>query len=142
MVEGRKIEGKIIKKVTLNRDEHSRIAEITEDITFTSADGKAVTRKGTLTREMQYGVAASPADNRTLTWGEVKTTRADGTVVTKTIPESTPLVFRATCRQIVRGKATLTIGADKTMTIDYGNGECDNVATVTKGTEVKTIKLR
>lgn len=140
-VEGKKIEGKITKKITLNRENLSRVAEIKEDITVTFEDNMILTRKGNLTREQIFGIPGVRADNETTTWGEVITTRPSGATITKTIAEATPLLFKASCRQIVSGIVTFTNG-DTSWTIDYGAGECDNSATVTRNGETRTVKLK
>jgi hypothetical protein len=140
-VEGKKIEGEISKKITLNRENHSKIAEIKENITVTFEDNNTLKRKGNLTREHIFGLPGVRADNETTTWGEVITTRPSGATITKTIEETTPLLFKASCRQIVSGIVTFTNG-DTSWTIDYGAGECDNTATVSRNGETRTVKIR
>lgn len=141
MVEERKIEGTISKTITFNRENFSRIAVIEEDVTITFEDNKVASRKGNLTREHQMGLILDRTDDKVITWGEVKTTRQSGVVVTKTIAQDTPLVFMVSCRQIVSGIAIITVGANQTWSIDYGQGECDNKATVTRGTDVRIVRL-
>jgi len=141
-VENRKVEGVITKTLTLDRKNFSRVAKISEDITITFADGAVVQRKGTLTRELQYGVITDLSDDKLLTWGEVKTTRAIGVVVTKLISEENPLVFLKSCRQIVSGKVSFTGGEGREWSIDYGQGECDGEASLTRDGTTSTIKLR
>lgn len=141
IVEGKKIEGKITKKITLNRENFSRVAEIKEDIKVTFEDNTMLTRKGNLTRENIFMIPGERADNETKTWGEVITTRPSGATITKTIAEATPLLYKASCKQIVSGIVTFTNG-DTSWTIDYGDGECDNSATVTRNGETRTVKLK
>lgn len=140
-VDGKKIDGKISKKITLSRENLSRVAEIKEDITVTFEDNTVLTRKANLTREQIFGIPGVRADNETKTWGEVITTRPSGVTITKTIEETTPLLFKASCKQIVSGIVTFSNG-DISWTIDYGNGECDNTATVTRDGESRTMKLK
>ena len=140
-VEGKKIEGEITKKITLDRENHSKVAEIKEDVTFTFEDNTTLKRKGNLTREHIFGLPGVRTDNETKTWGEVITTRPSGVTLIKTIEETTPLLFKASCKQIVSGIVTFTNG-DTTWTIDYGTGECDNTATVTRNGETRTVKIR
>lgn len=54
---------------------------------------------------------------------------------------TTPLIKAFTCRWISKGVIKITIN-DKTGTLDYGNGNCDNEATITVNGVTKTIKLR
>jgi hypothetical protein len=56
----------------------------------------------------------------------------------KTITE--PLLIDRTCRYPLSGIVEITRG-DETMTIDYGAGECDNIALVTKDGESEEIEL-
>ena len=141
-VEGKKVEGTITKTIVVSSGDPSRIAKITEDITVTLPDGKVASRKGNLTRKYVMGVMADRSDNKMISWGEMVSTHRGGVVFKKSVPENTPLVFVPSCRQIVSGKVTFTVGSDRTWSIDYGKGECDNTAIVTRGTEVRTIKLR
>jgi len=140
-VEGKKIEGKISKTVTFSREDRTRVAEVKEDVTVTFEDKTSLTRKAILTREHFLGVPAVKMDDETKTWGEVITKRASGVTISKTIEETTPLLFKASCRQIVNGIVTITNG-DSSWTIDYGKGECDNTATITRNGETKTVKLK
>ena len=55
----------------------------------------------------------------------------------------TPLVKRADCfKYFVQGTVNITNVNNKTMTLDYGSGTCDNVATVTINGHTRTITLR
>jgi len=140
-VEGKKIEGKISKTVTFSREDRTRVAKVEEEITVTFEDNNSLIRKATLIREHFWGIPAVRMDDETKTWGEVITKRASGVTITKTIEETTPLLFKASCRQIVSGIATFTNG-ESNWTIDYGTGECDNTATITRDGETKTVKIR
>jgi hypothetical protein len=139
-VEGKKIEGKISKTVTISREDRTRVAVVKEDVTITFGDNTTLTRKANLTREHFFRIPAVRMDDETKSWGEVITKRPSGVTITKTIDESTPLLFKASCRQIVSGIATFTNG-ETTWTIDYGTGECDNTATITRDGETRTVKI-
>lgn len=141
VVEGKKMEGSITKKIKFNRDEFTRVAEIKEDVTIIFEDANTLTRKANLTREHAFGIPGVRADDESSTWGTAVTKRATGITITKTIEEATPLVFKNMCRQIVSGIVTFSNG-DSTWSINYGNGECDNTATVTRNGETRTVKLR
>jgi hypothetical protein len=116
------------------------LALVKEDLVITLEDKNTVLRKAMLTREHLLGKPGDPVDDETSTWGEVVTKR-DGKTIAKTIDKATPLLFKMTCKQIVSGIATFT-GGESTWTIDYGTGECDNTATVTRDGETRTVKLR
>lgn len=53
---------------------------------------------------------------------------------------TTPLYIDRACRFILSGVVEITRNGE-TMTIDYGDGECDNIATVTKDDETEEIEL-
>ena len=67
-------------------------------------------------------------------------TNAKGIMLSKTVAEVTPLIYRVICRQIVKGIVIVT-RADRNYTIDFGDGTCDGIATVMDGTKNWTIKL-
>ena len=46
------------------------------------------------------------------------------------------------CRWIVSGSIAVTPSGRMTRTIDFGNGACDNIATVSIGNVTRTITLR
>lgn len=134
------IDGEIARTIIRDIENHSRTARITEDIEITFEDNTQLTRKASLTREHFFGLPLA-ADNVTNTWGQVTTTFPDDITVTKTIAETTPLQFKLLCMQLVSGIATFDNG-NRTWTIDYGDGECDNEATVTTNGVSKTVKLK
>ena len=53
---------------------------------------------------------------------------------------TTPLLIDRTCKYPLSGVVEITRG-DEIMTIDYGTGECDNIALVTKDGESEEIEL-
>lgn len=53
---------------------------------------------------------------------------------------TTPLYIDRACRFILSGVVEITRGGE-TMIIDYGDGECDNIASVTKNGETLEIEL-
>lgn len=140
VVDGTAVAGTIKKKITLNKENVSRVAAINEEVTLTFDDGTVVTRKASLTREHFLHVIGLRADDESTTWGEAVTTRRNGVTITKTIAETTPLLYKSLCRQLVSGIVTFSNGSS-TWTIDYGNGECDNEATVTRDGETRTVKI-
>jgi hypothetical protein len=66
-------------------------------------------------------------------------TRANNTTVAVNI--TSPLVAAASCNWIKQGTVQLTPQNKPLRTLDYGNGNCDNKATLTVGTKTKTITL-
>ena len=56
------------------------------------------------------------------------------------------LVYKRSCRNSVRGRIPVAgvkevVFGDRTYTIDFGDGECDTIVTITTGDETKTIDL-
>ncbi len=70
------------------------------------------------------------------TWG----VNFKGKSYTRTI--LTPLEWAASCRFIKSGSVELVVGDRSPVVLDYGEGECDNEATLIKDGETKTILLR
>ncbi len=142
-VDNKKVEGTVVKNFTLNPEDHIRVAEIEEDITITFPENEGtVSRKANLTRRNELKVIGIVRDNVITSWGIVELTRLNGVKVTKTIDEATPLVFKASCRRIVSGIVNVTTSDNRSWTIDYGDGECDNKAVVTNGDRTRVINLR
>ena len=71
---------------------------------------------------------------------EAETDEYVNITVTKTIMEDNPLVFKVLCRQIVSGILSVTAG-DKSWSIDYGQGDCDNIATVNRNGIERQIRI-
>ncbi len=70
--------------------------------------------------------------------GSVSGTNRNGIPVSATI--TTPLTKNA-CTWFVSGVVEITRGTMPTITLDYGNGNCDNLATITVNGHTKTITL-
>lgn len=142
-VDGKKLEGSVVKTISKDQENNIRTAQLQEDITITFPDkeGKAK-RVANLTRQYQRNAIANNEDNQIVSWGTVEFTRISGVKLTKTIAEANPLVYKLACRHIVSGVVIITTSANGSWTIDYGNGECDNKATLTKGDKTKEIVIR
>ncbi len=77
-------------------------------------------------------------DDQYLRSGSGTITVNDELKFSKTITD--PLLIDRTCRYPLSGIVEITKG-DEIMTIDYGAGECDNIALVSKGDESEEIEL-
>jgi len=142
-VEGKKLEGSVVKTITVDQENNIRTAQLQEDVTITFADKEGTAKRvANLTRQYQRNELANAADNQTVSWGTVDFTRVSGAKLTKTISETNPLVFKLSCHHIVSGIVTFTTTDKGSWTIDYGDGECDNKAILTKGDKTKEIKIR
>lgn len=142
-VDGKKIEGSVAKTITKDQENNIRTAVIKENITITFPDGEGkATRVADLTRQYQRNTLLNPADNQIVSWGTVEFTRISGVKITKTITSADPLVFKVACHHIVSGTISVTTSDNRSWTINYGDGACDNKATLTSGDKTKEIKIR
>lgn len=143
VVEGRKIEGSVTKTISKDQENNIRTAQLQEDVTITFADKEGTAKRvANMTRQYMRNTLANPADNQVVSWGTVEFTRISGVKVTKTIAAENPLVYKASCRRIVSGVVSFTSSDNKSWSIDYGTGECDNIATLTNGDKTREIKIR
>ena len=94
------------------------------------------TRNGDRIREMTAGFSTrlSPTDDVYSTYGTFTTTHPNGTIFTALIESATPLVHKTACSLLsvpmpfpVSGILKLTKNTHYA-TIDYGTGDCDNLA--------------
>ena len=112
--------------------------------TFSMANMKLTTKEGVYTRngdrirEMTAGflTRTSPTDDVFSTWGTFTTTHSNGNVYSSSINESTPLITKTACGLQANPRPFPVSGVLKLsknshyVTIDYGTGECDNLATL------------
>lgn len=125
---GTKTFTRVMATSTINPNIHP-IVTMNMDMTATLPNGDIVTRVGQRVREIIEGYATPIwLDNIYQVTGEWTTTFPSGAVQTSTI--TTPLRIRMNCPNIVRGVITIVRNGN-TATLDYGDGECDNLATFT-----------
>ena len=117
------------------------------NISITLVGGKITFTDGTfITREMERNrewIAGSETlnevwDDEFLFTGTCYGLNRDGVEYTNTI--TVPLHKKMSCRWIVAGIIEMQVGETLT-TLDYGEGECDNLATVTVDGEITEITL-
>ncbi|SMC35456.1 hypothetical protein [Cellulophaga tyrosinoxydans] len=135
IVNGSKTYSKIIENSNGNPER-----TITINITV-ETDGGTITKTGTRTREVTAGgdTDTYQDDEITIT-GSGSYTSADGIVITAEI--TTPLVRPAGCKFIAQGVKQYT-NAGVISVLDYGDGTCDNLATLTAADgSVTEIELR
>ena len=119
------------------------------DMTVTFADGRKYSRIGTRVRELVEGIDTKFVleDNVYLVWGYHITTFPNGSKFTATI--KTPLRFVMACKMPFPVSGTKTfMKTDKDSLnkkeglIDFGKGECDDLATITINGETREIHLK
>lgn len=113
------------------------------DITVTFDDGSVYIRKGSLVKEMVEGYDTwfNWEDNGFLVTGSGTTTFPNGDVFSAEI--TTPLEFKASCRKSfpVKGVVSVTKNSASAV-IDYGNGDCDTLATITKNGVTEEVDFK
>ena len=98
------------------------------------------TANWTFARTAGYGTPQVSDDVYSVT-GASSGTNRKGISYTATI--QSPLIKRADCpKYFVQGTMGITNFNNRVMTLDYGTGTCDNVATVTVNGRTRTIQLR
>lgn len=98
------------------------------------------TANWTFTRTAGFGTAQVSDDVYSVTGSATGTNRKN---VGYTATIQNPLIKRADCpKYFVQGTIGVTNTNSKVMTLDYGTGTCDNVATVTVNGNTRTIQLR
>lgn len=98
------------------------------------------TANWTFTRTAGYGTPQISDDVYSVT-GSANGTNRNNVTYTTTI--QSPLTKRADCfKYFVSGVINITNSNSRTMSLDYGNGACDNTATVTINGRSRVITLR
>lgn len=142
LVEGNKTIVREVKSTNALAEAHPVVTHSVE-VKITYPDGKTYTRTGNRIREMIEGYATTDVvtDNVFLVSGSNSTTFPDGSIFSSTI--KTPLHIVMGCKNPIPVSGVITIvKKDKEATIDYGNGTCDLVGTLTVNGVTKEIKLR
>jgi hypothetical protein len=101
------------------------------DMTATFPNGDVYHRVGTRTRECVDGFTSTTlSDNLYKIYQSITTTRPNGTQHSHVVLATNPLTVDMTCQyRVVSGVLTIT-GPLHSAVIDYGNGDCDNNATI------------
>ncbi|MHC0442044.1 hypothetical protein [Flavobacterium sp. 3-210] len=113
------------------------------DMTITFDDGGVYTRKGTLVKEQVEGFDTwfNWDDNAYLVTGSGTTTFPNGDTFSAEI--TTPLQFKASCKKSIPVKGVLSITKNgATAIIDYGDGTCNTLATITKDGVTEEVDLK
>lgn len=143
IVDSKKVEGSIVKTISKDEVNNIRTAQLQEDLTITFPENKGIAKRvANLTRQYQRNTLENKTDNQIVSWGTVEFTRISGVKLTKTILADNPLVYKAACHHIVSGIVLFTTSNNRTWKVDYGTGECDDIATLTNGDKTKEIKIR
>ena len=128
MLEGNKSLTRVLSVATASSPSHP-VVTMNLDMTATFPSGNIYHRVGTKVREIVAGYETQIlSDNVYNITGNWTTTFPNTTIQSSTI--TTPLVVKFSCANIVKGVITSTRNGN-TATLDYGNGDCDNLAVFT-----------
>ena len=108
----------------------------------TTADGIIRTREAVHTRMQTRGTETlrDRSDDAFQLTGHAVGTRRDGKAISWVITE--PLVISNNCRWIRKGVKVITLEGQSDITVDFGENECDNIATASQDGVSKEITLR
>jgi hypothetical protein len=125
----------------IGTDSTERVFSSVSDITITFADETVLNRHGERTRRLVQGfeTICDHSDDLILIDGFVNYETSDQTTFGKTIIES--LTKIGGCKFIVEGVVEFNYNGEDFATLDYGDGSCDDVATITKDGETRQITL-
>jgi hypothetical protein len=114
---------------------------VTKD-TITRTDKTVVTWASERVRERLEinGTPLIPWDDTFSIKGNAKGINSKGSTYSMVIDNSNPLIVGNLCPYIRKGTVTITENT-KSVVIDYGNGDCDDLATATYNGITKTFKL-
>jgi len=109
---------------------------------ITTPDSIVITRESVRTREWVEGSDTwwNIWDDVYFITGQTTGTNFRGVAYSRTIV--IPLEWAATCRFIKSGSIDIVVGENDPITLDFGEGECDNEAIVSRNGETRTIQLR
>jgi hypothetical protein len=139
---GIKVEGtKVLENIGLNENQNFVISVTLTDGKLILPDGKTIERTVAHQREWIAGFMTDNLwDDECLITGSANGKNADGVSYLRTI--SSALHWERVCAFIVSGVVTIEREEAEPFELDYGTGECDNKAVVTRGDESKEIQLR
>lgn len=140
-INGDTISGSIRKKTVSFLDLYKRKAYLEENIVIKRKNNGGIAKRiAEVFRIYDINRPALIRDDKITIWGNVEFINTKGATIVKNATELKPLVYRKLCHQIVSG-LEVVVRSEKTLTIDFGDGSCDGIATVTDGTNSWVIKL-
>jgi hypothetical protein len=139
---GIKVEGtKVFDNLGLNANNNFVISVTLTDGRLILPDGKTLEREVEHQREWVAGfMTPNKWDDECLVTGSASGKNAEGVSYLRTITSA--LHWKRVCAFIVSGVVRIEREGVEPFELDYGTGECDNKAVVTRGGESKEIQLR
>ena len=141
-VNGIQIEGtRTVENKGLDQNLHMWFTIELQNGKITTPDGIVITRNSYRERHWVAGAnTPSILDDEYKIWGTVDGMTAFGEDYSCTIIDS--LHVKMACRLIVGGQVEIVVGEREPAVLDYGNGECDAVATLNRDGQSRQIMLR
>lgn len=142
VINGIKVEGtKVIENLGYNNNQNMEFSVKLTGGKLTLPDGKTIQRTVEHKREITAGLLTKNIwDDECLITGTASGVTINGKAYTNTI--TTALKWKRVCKFIVSGVVKIEREGLVPVEINYGTGECDALATVTRGGESKEITLR
>jgi hypothetical protein len=141
-INGIKVEGThVLENKGFNSSQNLLVSVTLTGGKITLPDGKTIQRSFQHQREWIAGLLTkNPWDDECLITGTAAGVNINGVAYTKTI--MTALHWKRVCRFVVSGVIEIEMAGYEPFEIDFGTGDCDAVATVTRGNDSKEITLR
>ncbi|MDX2442888.1 MAG: hypothetical protein QNK30_03710 [Bacteroidales bacterium] len=142
VINGIAVEGtKTIQNLGLNENNNLVFSTSLTGGKITTPNGIVLYREFTREREWVAGAnTPNHFDDVYFITGSTTGTNYLGEAYTRTI--TSPLEWSASCKFIKSGIITSEVEEKETITLDYGDGACDNEAVVSRGEKSKTILLK
>lgn len=143
MVSGVAIEG---TRTTVNVSGHDANPRI---YTVTLTGGKMTFEDGSIaTRDASHTTTLEKTEDDKIKtkYGSASGINMDGLAYSKVVDEATPITFKHSCKEEgifapVSGIAVISVEGELDKVVDFGDGTCDNIATVTQGDLVEEIEV-
>lgn len=141
-VNGARVEGTYtVENLGPNSNQNALFAISLEGGKITFPDAKVITREFNRQREYIQGYGTwNPWDDQCLITGTSSGTNLEGKTYSLMI--TNPLEWTAACRFLIGGTIRFEVEGIEPFELDYGVGECDAEATLSRGDESKEITLR
>ena len=134
------IEGVATRTFAGTRDTE-RVFNNVSDLTITFPDSTVIYRNSERTRTLVDGFETlfRHSDDAIMIEGFVDYETSNGKTFSKNI--TNPLIKTGACRFITEGTVSFTLNGENFAELDYGDGTCDDVATITKDGETRQITI-
>ncbi len=113
---------------------------VLEDGKITTPEGEEMTRNSTRTKSLVEGADTDTReDDAWQVTGSASGVNAEGLSWSKSI--TSPLTISAGCRYIVSGIVQSQTEGESLKVVDFGNGTCDNLYTITQDGETEELEM-